>query len=139
MIKEMEAGSQFNKLKTESRLFMNVLRMIAYRAETSIVNLLEDCYSKTKDEGRMLVKEIVKTDADLQPDYENKTLTVKLHSLSTPRANKAVAQICQVLNETEMVFPRTDLQMIYQTLSNDDSQTIQYMPVIITARSFCQK
>jgi hypothetical protein len=66
LIKDMEAGSQFNKLKTESRLFMNVLRMIAYRAEISIVNLLEDCYSKTKDEGRMLVKEVVKTDADLE-------------------------------------------------------------------------
>jgi hypothetical protein len=116
-IKEMEAGSQFNKLKTESRLFMNVLRMIAYRAETSIVNLLEGHYSKAKDEGRMLVKEIVKTDADLQPDYENKTLTVRLHSLSTPRANRAVEQICQLLNETETVFPGTDLRLIYQTHS----------------------
>lgn len=119
-IKDMEAGSQFNKLKTESRLFMNVLRMIAYRAETSMVNLLGDCYSKAKDEGRMLVKEIVKTDADLQPDYENKTLTVRLHSLSTPRANKAAEQICRFLNETETVFPGTELRLIYKTLSNSD-------------------
>jgi hypothetical protein len=120
-IKDMEVGSQFNKLKTESRLFMNVLRMIAYRAETSIVNLLDDCYSKTQDEGRMLVKEIVKTDADLKPDYESKRLTVRLHSLSTPRANRAVEQLCQLLNETETVFPGTDLRLIYQTVSNDDN------------------
>lgn len=119
-VKDMEVGSKFNKLKTESRLFMNVLRMIAYRAETSIVNLLDDCYSKAKDEGRMLVKEIVKTDADLQPDYEKKTLTVKLHSLSTPRANNAVEQLCQLLNETETIFPGTELQLIYQTLSKVD-------------------
>jgi hypothetical protein len=123
-IKDMEAGSRFNKLKTESRLFMNVLRMIAYRAETSIVNLLEDFYSKAKDEGRMLVKEIIKTDADLQPDYEKKTLTVKLHSLSTPRANKAVKQICQILNESETIFPGTELRMIYQTLSQGDIQIV---------------
>ena len=96
--------------------------MIAYRAETSIVNLLGDFYSKAKDEGRMLVKEIVKTDADLQPDYEKKTLTVKLHSLSTPRANKAVEQICQLLNESETIFPGTELRMIYQTLSQGDIQ-----------------
>lgn len=119
-VKDMEVGNKFNKLKTESRLFMNVLRMIAYRAETSIVNLLDDCYSKAKDEGRMLVKEIVKTDADLQPDYEKKTLTVKLHSLSTPRANNAVEQLCQLLNETETIFPGTELQLIYQTLSKVD-------------------
>lgn len=50
-IKDMKAGSQFNKLKTESRLFMNVLRMIAFRAETAVVNLLEGYYSKVKDEG----------------------------------------------------------------------------------------
>jgi len=116
-IKDMDAESQFNKLKTESRLFMNVLRMIAYRAETSIVNLFDNYYSKAKDEGRMLVKEIVKTDADFQPDYEKKTLTVKLHSLSTPRANNAVEQLCQLLNETETVFPGTELRLIYQTLS----------------------
>ena len=105
---------------------MNVLRMIAYRAETSIVNLLDDCYSKTQDEGRMLVKEIVKTDADLKPDYESKILRVRLHSLSTPRANRAVERLCQLLNETETIFPGTDLRLIYQTLSNADNYTGQF-------------
>lgn len=122
-IKDMEVGNRFNKLKTESRLFMNVLRMISYRAETSIVNLLDDCYSRTQDEGRMLVKEIVQTDADLKPDYESKILTVRLHSLSTPRANRAVERLCQLFNETETVFPGTDLRLIYQTLSNDNNHT----------------
>lgn len=118
-IKEMETGSRYNKLKTESRLFMNVVRMIAFRAETAVVNLLGDCYSKVMDEGRMLVKEIVKTDADLEPDYENKTLTVRLHSLSTPRANRAVKQLCELLNESETSFPGTELRLRYQTLSSD--------------------
>jgi hypothetical protein len=127
-IKDMEAGSQYNKLKTESRLFMNVLRMIAYRAETSIVNLLGEWYSRTEDEGRMLVKEIIKTDADLKPDYESKTLTVSLHSLSTPRANRVVERLCELLNETETVFPGTDLRLIYKTLSDDDNHTGLLLP-----------
>lgn len=121
-IQEMEVGSQYNKLKTESRLFMNVVRMIAFRAETAVVNLLGDYYAKVMNEGRMLVKEIVKTDADLEPDYESKTLTVRLHSLSTPRANKAVEQLCQLLNETETIFPGTELRLIYQTLSSGGAQ-----------------
>ena len=127
-IKDMETGSQYNKLKTESRLFMNVLRMIAYRAETSIVNLLDECYSKTEDEGRMVVKDIIKTDADLKPDYESKTLAVSLHSLSTPRANRVVERLCQFLNETETVFPGTDLRLIYQTLSEEDNHTGLLLP-----------
>ncbi|MBN1599998.1 MAG: hypothetical protein JW915_00245 [Chitinispirillaceae bacterium] len=110
------------KLKTESRLFMNVVRMIAFRAETAVVNLLGDYYAKVMNEGRMLVKEIVKTDADLEPDYKSKTLTVRLHSLSTQRANKAVEQLCQLLNETETIFPGTELRLIYQTLSSGGAQ-----------------
>ena len=65
---------------------------------------------------RMLVKEIIKSDADLIPDYKNKTLTVRLHSLSTPRANKAVLELCKVLNETETLYPNTNLKLIYKTV-----------------------
>jgi hypothetical protein len=116
-IKNMEPGTWYNKLKTESKLFMNVLRMIAYRAETAVVNLLEDHYSRLKDEGRMLVKEIIKSDADLKPDYDNHTLTIRLHSLSTPRANKAAESLCEILNDTETIYPGTDLRLIYETVA----------------------
>jgi hypothetical protein len=115
-IKDMDPASRYNKLKTESTLFMNVLRMIAYRAETAVVNLLQDHYSRVDEEGRMLVKEIIKSDADLKPDYENRTLTVRLHCLSTPRANRAVEYLCTILNETESVYPGTDLRLIYETV-----------------------
>ncbi len=35
------------------------------------------------------------------PGYENRTLTIKLHSLSTPRANQAVKELCSLLNQTQ--------------------------------------
>lgn len=53
---------------------------------------------KANNEIRMLVKEIILSDADLLPDYEQKTLKVRIHSLSTPRANKAVSKLCPLLN-----------------------------------------
>lgn len=31
-------------------------------------------------DGRMLIKELFQTDADILPDYENNTLTVIVHS-----------------------------------------------------------
>jgi hypothetical protein len=98
---------------------MNVLRMIAYRAETAVVNALHDCYSRVDEEGRMLVKEIIKSDADLNPDYENKTLTIRLHSLSTPRANRAAVSLCEILNDTETIYPGTNLRLIYETVTQN--------------------
>lgn len=113
-LKEMPENKRYNKLKTESKLFINTIKMIAYRAETAVTNLLSPFYAKAENEIRMLVKEIIKSDADLVPDYESKTLTVRLHSLSTPRANSAAFELCKILNESETKFPDTDLRLIYK-------------------------
>jgi hypothetical protein len=115
-IKDMPDSCRYNKLKTESKLFMNAIRMIVYRAETAVANLLAPHYARSSEEIRMLVKEIIKSDADLTPDYDDKTLTVRLHSLSTPRANAAVKKLCTTLNETETLFPGTDLRLVYKTV-----------------------
>jgi hypothetical protein len=73
--------------------------------------------SNANKEKRMVVKQIIKSNADLTPNYQEKTLTVKLYSLSAKRYNDAVEKICGLLNDTETVFPGTDLKMIFQTFS----------------------
>lgn len=113
-VKDMPADNRYNKLKTESRLFMNTIRMIAYRAETAVANIIAPHYSRKTDEIRMLVKEIIKSDADLIPDYKKKILVIRLHSLSTPRANRAARELCSILNETETFYPGTDLRLSYE-------------------------
>lgn len=113
-IKDMPADTRYNRLKTESKLFMNVIKMIAYRAETAVVNLLMPYYKSSHKQGRMLVKEIIQSDADLIPNYDNNTLTVRLHTLSTPRANRAVLKLCEILNDTETVYPNTNLKLVYK-------------------------
>jgi hypothetical protein len=117
-IKDMPTESRYNKLKSESKLFMNTIRMIAYRSECAVANVLAPHYARSEEEIRMLVKEIIKNDADLIPDSTNKTLTVQLHSLSTPRANNAAQKLCALLNETETTFPGTDLRMVYKTVQS---------------------
>ena len=67
-----------------------------------------------KDQKRMLVKQIIQNNADLIADYDNKTLTVVLHSLSAPRFNEEAQQLAQLLNKTETIFPGTDINMIYK-------------------------
>lgn len=117
-IADMEPGEKYNKLTTEKKLFTETIKMIAYRAETAIINILSCDYKKTKDEGRMLVKQIMNTDADIIPDYKNDTLTIKLHSLSTPRDNKIAKKLCDFLNETETIYPGTNLQIIYKSVDS---------------------
>ena len=51
---------------------------------------------------------------NLIPNYENKTLTVELYSLSTPRENAAAKEICDILNEYNAIYPGTDLRLIYK-------------------------
>ena len=74
-----------------------------------VANELATYLQGGKEEKRMLVKQIIQNNADLLPDYENKTLTVVLHSLSAPRFNEATAKLAALLTQTETVFPGTDL------------------------------
>ena len=112
----MPVNDRDNKLKTESKLFMNLLRIIVYRAESVVANTLAPYYNRAEEEIRMFVKEIIKCDADMIPDYELNTLTIKLHTMSTPRANVAVQKLCELLNKTETNFPGTNLTLVYDSV-----------------------
>jgi len=115
---EMPQQERYNKLKTESKLFMNVIKMICYRAETSVAQWIVPYLAKAENEKRMVVKQIIKSNADLIPDYENETLTVILHSLSAARYNIAAAELTKLLNQTETIFPGTNLKMIFEITAN---------------------
>jgi hypothetical protein len=99
----MPEGQRYNKLKGESKKFKNAIIIIAYRAESALYNILAEFYKYTDKEGREILKEIFTSDADMIPDYKNKKLTIRLHSLSTPRANQAVIKLCDLLNQTQTV------------------------------------
>jgi hypothetical protein len=117
---QMPKQERYNKLKTESKLLMNVIRMICYRAESSVAQWIAPYLAKAENEKRMLVKQIIQSCADLTPDYDNKTLTVTLHSLSAALFNHASAELTKILNQTETIFPGTDLKMIFEITANLD-------------------
>ena len=116
-LKDMPDDSRYNKLKTESKLLMNCIKMICYRAETAIANSLTD-NSISSEQKRMLVKQIMSNNADIMPDTQNQTLTITLHTLSTPRFNIAAQKLANLLNQTNTVFPNTNLRMIFKTSSS---------------------
>lgn len=115
---DMPSETRINKLKTESAYFMSTLKMICYRAESSLANLLHGVYGRYTDEKRMFVKNLINTPADIIPDLINNTLTIKLHSLNTPKNNELLAQICTTLNESETIYPDTNLRLIYKPIAS---------------------
>ncbi len=114
----MPQKQRYNKLKQESEMYKNAIRMLAYRAETALFNIIKEFFRGAENNGRMLLKEIFSSDAGMIPDYQNKTLTIVLHSLSRPRANEAVAKLCELLNQTETIYPYSELKMIFKSVAS---------------------
>ncbi len=89
--------------------------MLAYRTETALVGLLNDkVYARTEEEGRALVREILRTPADVLPDERAGVLRVRLHGLANPRSNAAVRHLCEALNEADISYPGTALRLRYE-------------------------
>jgi hypothetical protein len=121
-LSQMPEQHRYNKLKTESKILMNVIKMICYRAESSVASLLSPYLENAENEKRMLVKQIIETNADMTPDYQTNTLSVKLYSLSAPRYNLAAIKLAELLNQTETKFPGTNLRMVFKTSANIDCE-----------------
>ena len=114
-LKDMPEANRYNCLKKESKLFMNVIKMIAYRAETVLYNLIKPIFKSAQKEGRQIIQSMLASDADILPDYEAKTLTVKIHGQATPKINEILKKLCDQLNETKTIYPQTDLTIIFKT------------------------
>ena len=112
-VKDLPQDQRFTQLSTHSKHFVDAIKMVAYRAETAMANFLRESLTRV-DEARTLLRSIYATEADLLPDYQNKTLTVRLHHLANNRSDQSVALLCAELNQTETVFPRTELRMIFE-------------------------
>jgi len=93
--------------------FHDIIKMIAYRAETSMAMIVRPILARS-DDARSLIREILTTDADLIPDEDNKTLTVRLHHLTNKLSDQAARALAAELNATETIYPGTDLRLIYK-------------------------
>lgn len=110
---DMPEEKRYNRLKKESKMFMNIIKMIAYRAETSLANLIRPYYKNHEKDRRQIIQTILASSASLQPDYENNILQVSIQSQATPRANKALKHLCEAINLTETIYPQTNLRLVF--------------------------
>jgi len=66
-----------------------------------------------QDDARSLVRELFRSPADLAPDLESGELRIGVHSLSNPRSNRAIRQLLEELNASELTYPGTKLKLVY--------------------------
>lgn len=120
-IKDLPEADRFSRLSSASKHFIDTIKMIAYRAETSMSQLLKEQINDWhKDEARRHLQAIYKTEADLIPDEKASTLTVRLHYPANAATARALEHLCTELTETETVFPGTNLRLIYKLISGQN-------------------
>jgi hypothetical protein len=109
-VDELPEEARFRQLSTQSKHLVDTIKMIAYRAETAMANSLRE-HLKRPDEARRLLRALYTTEADLLPDPEAGTLTVRLHHAANAATDQVIEKLCAELNATETVFPRTNLRL----------------------------
>lgn len=112
-IKDLPPDQQFKALRFESKHLIDTIKMISYRAESAIAETLKE-YITDNEDARMLTKRIFVSNADLIPDKEKKTLTVRLPHLTCKSHDNAIRKLCEELNETEVIFPGSELRLVYE-------------------------
>ena len=116
---ELPEEARFSQLATQTKQLVDTVKMVVYRAETAMVNSLREPMSRVED-ARQLVVALYQSEADLLPDHQNKTLTVRLHRLANHSNDLAIETLCKELNETKTIFPGTDFEMIYELVAADN-------------------
>lgn len=97
------------RLAPERQHLMNLLKMVAYQAESDLVAMIQPHYRRAAQEGRTLIQTALADTADLAvTDHE---LRVLLHPLSSPHRTRALADLCDELNRSPVSFPGSRLRL----------------------------
>ncbi len=117
---ELDDNDKFQRLLPGRRRLMDTIHMIAYRTETAMTGLV---IGPTIDSAaaRALLQDLFVTEADIIPDVEAEKLVVRVHCASTPAANRAFENLLTHLNEAEVKYPGTDMQIVYELAGHTDS------------------
>lgn len=110
---DLPEDQRFSPLSTNTKELIDTIKMIAYRAETAMAHIVREKMARL-DDARALLRQVYCTEADLLPNYQEGSLTVRLHHMANRSNDATVAHLCDNLNETMTTFPGTNLRLIYK-------------------------
>jgi predicted nucleic acid-binding Zn-ribbon protein len=112
---ELPEESKFEQLAPSRKRLLDTVKMLAYRAETSLVGIVREALSR-EDDARVLLQDLFRQEADLHPDESRGQLEVRIHPFSNPRSNRAIEHLLEQLNASEMKYPGTSLTLTYSLI-----------------------
>ena len=109
---DLPQEQKFERLAPSRKRLTDTVKLVAYRAETALATIVREELSHV-DEARCLIRDLFRSDADLQPDEAAGVLEVRLHTLANPRSNRAIQHLLDHLNAAEFTYPGTHLRLTY--------------------------
>jgi hypothetical protein len=91
------------KLAPERKHLTNLIKMVAYQAESDLLRLVAPHYRRAGQEGRTLIQTALASAADLEVSPTE--LRITLAAQSSPHRTRAIAALCEELNRTKSIFP----------------------------------
>ena len=87
----------------------DIIKMIAYLAESDLLALLRSHYARAEHEGRTLLHEIFAAAGDIR--VSDSELQITLAPLSSPHRTSAAQLLCEELDQTATTFPGSSLRI----------------------------
>src|SRR5207237_10257350 len=83
------------KLATERKHLTDIIKMVAYQAESDLLALLRPHYARAEQEGRTLLHAVFAAAGDIR--LCDSELRITLAALSSPHRTRAVQALCKLL------------------------------------------
>jgi len=109
---ELPENEKFKAVYNERKQLVDTIKMVCARSELATGSLIRKDMSNPK-ESRALVEQFFNTNGDIKVDNQNKILRICLHHQATKHEDLIMEKLCQYLNETETIYPGTDLKLQY--------------------------
>ena len=116
-VAELDEHQALDALPEGEKLLLDVIRMIAYRAETRMMPVVAQALGKVQRPRRHL-RALFQSDADIIPEPDNAILRVRILGTASDAGDNAIAGLLQELNQTQTIFPGTNLRMVCELPGN---------------------
>jgi hypothetical protein len=97
------------KLATERKHLTDIIKMVAYQAESDLIALLRPHYARVDQEGRTLLHVLFAAAGDI--GVSDSELNITLASLSSPHRTHAAQVLCESLDKMATIFPGSRLRI----------------------------
>lgn len=119
---QLPAEHQCQRLLPNRKRLLDTVHLIAYRAETVMTQIVRECLSRS-DDAHAVIRDLMRSAADILPDLTAQTLTVKVHAFANLRTNQAVDHLLTCLNDAEFNYPGTNLKLVYNLIRPPNAET----------------